>query len=290
MAANQSDSETAVSPTVVVKLGGAVAAVPAKLADLIGDVGELVAAGSRVVIVHGGGAEVSALSERLGLKPRMVDGVRQTTAEEMDVVDMVLCGLVNKRVVRACAGAQLSAVGICGSDGHLFAVRRLAGNGVAAADASHTGEVEAVAPALLHHLLDAGYVPVVASPAHLAPDVPMNINADAAALELAPALRAQALLFLSDVAGVLSDGVPVAALTPAAAEAEIARRTITGGMIPKVRAAVGAVTRGVSSVVVGRYEGRHTLQRMLAGRQGTTIHAVADAAAPVRSGRHHTEG
>ena len=266
-------SAVAGASTVVVKLGGAATAVPAELAELIADVGDQVAAGGRVVIVHGGGAEVSAVSERLGLRPQVIDGVRQTTAEEMDVVDMVLCGLVNKRVVRACAAAQMAAVGVCGSDGGLFAVQPLALNGGGSA-ASHTGEVVAVDPALIHHLLDAGYVPVVASPAHLAPDVPMNINADAAALELAPALSAQSLLFLSDVAGVLRDGEPLPALTPENAEAEIAGQTITGGMIPKVRAAVGAVARGVGRVVVGSYQGRGTLQRMMAGRQGTTIHAT----------------
>ena len=274
---------------VVVKLGGAVTAVHAELTNLIADVADLVAAGSRVVIVHGGGAEVSTLSRRLGLKPHLVDGVRQTSPEEMDVVDMVLCGLVNKRVVRACGAAQVAAVGLCGSDGGLFAVRRLPPNSHDRG-ASHTGEVAAVNPKLIHHLLGAGYLPVVASPAHLAPDVPMNINADAAALELAPALRAQALLFLSDVAGVMRKGAPVAALTPDGAEVEIARNSITGGMIPKVRAAVGALRRGVSSVVVGRYEGRHSLQRMMAGQQGTMMQATTVASVVPTENRAQSGG
>ena len=263
---------------VVVKLGGGAVTEPAQLNDTVADLSALVAGDRQVVVVHGGGTEVSSLSERLGLQPELIDGIRQTSADEMDVVDMVLCGLVNKRIVRACAGVHLSAVGLCGSDGGLFTARRLPMGGAAAANRSHTGDVAAVDTSVLQHLLAASYLPVVASPSHLAPDVAININADTAALELAPAMGAQALLFLSDVAGVLRDGEPMATLAADEAEDAIAGRAITGGMIPKVRAAVAALHRGVGSVVVGRYEGLGTLQRMLGGQQGTTIHAGTAAA------------
>jgi acetylglutamate kinase len=251
---------------VVVKLGGATSADRDGLAAFVAEAASLVGAGVRLVLVHGGGAEVSALSRRLGLSPRFVDGVRQTTAAEMDVVDMVLCGLINKRLVRACDAAGLAAVGVCGSDGGLFVGRQQRDAG-----AGHTGEVERVQPQLVAALLENGYVPVIASPSHVPPQVPININADAAALELAPALAADCLLFLSDVAGVLRDGQPLAELSAESAREEIDRGTITGGMLPKIEAALGALRRGVARVVIGEYTGSGTLAAMLAGNRGTTM-------------------
>ena len=253
-------------PLVVLKLGSGTIAHPGELGQLAADAERLVAGGSQLVVVHGGGAEVSAMSRRLGLAPQFVDGVRQTSAEEMDIVDMVLCGLVNKRVVRAFDAAGLAAVGVSGSDGGLFVARQLGAEG-----GSHTGEVDHVRPRLISHLLRGGYVPVVASPSHVYPQVPININADAAALELAPAIAADYLLFLSDVAGVLRDGQPLVELSAENAQREIDRGTITGGMLPKIEAALGALRRGVARVVIGEYAGSGTLAEMMAGRRGTTV-------------------
>ncbi len=248
---------------IVIKLGGAAGEEPSVLAALAGELAGLVRGGARVVLVHGGGAEVSELTRRVGLEPRFVDGVRITSAQEMPYVDMVLGGAVNTRLVRACAAAGLRAVGLTGADGPIFTGARLGD--------SHTARVAAVDTRLVRLLLDHGYLPVVAPTSLEPPGLPVNINADTVALRLAPALSADRLLFLSDVPGVLKAGRVLAALTPAQAQEEIAGGAIRGGMIPKLEAAVHALHQGVRRVVIGRYAAAGELARLLTGAAGTTI-------------------
>ena len=263
----------------VIKLGGAAADHEPSLTALARELAALARGRARIVLVHGGGAEVSALSRRLGLEPRFRDGIRITTPEEMPYVDMVLCGAVNKRLVRVLGAAGLRAVGLSGSDGPMFTGAPLAG---AAAAGNRTAAVAQVDTRLPRLLVEHGYLPVIAPTSVQPPARAVNINADAVALRLAPALAADRLLFLSDVPGILKDGAVLAALTPHRAAAEIADGTIGGGMIPKVEAALHALAQGVRRVVIGRFGAPGDLASLLTGAAGTTMlphtHGLPDTA------------
>ena len=266
----QTAGAVAAGEVLVIKLGGAAADHEPSLNAFTRELAALVEAGTRVVLVHGGGAEVSALSRRVGLQPRFRDGVRITTPEEMPYVDMVLCGAVNKRLVRTLGAAGLHAVGLSGSDGPMFTGAPLDG-AAAAAQGNHTAEVERVDARLPSLLIEHGYLPVIAPTSVQPPARAVNINADTVALRLAPALGADRLLFLSDVPGILKDGAALAALTPDQAAAEIASGTITGGMIPKVDAALYALAQGVRRVVIGQFAAPGDLVNLLTGAAGTTM-------------------
>lgn len=255
----------------VIKLGGAAAEEAGSLPAFIGELARLIEAGTRVVLVHGGGNEVSALTRRVGLEPQFSDGVRVTSPAEMPYVDMVLCGAVNKRLVRELHAAGLAAVGLSGSDGPIFTGTRAAATAGASGDASHTATVAEVDTRLLWLLLDHDYLPVLAPTSLEPPGRAVNINADSVALRIAPALAADRLLFLSDVAGVLKDGAVLPSLTPPRAAAEVAAGVISGGMIPKLEAAVHALEQGVRRVVIGRFTAAGDLTALLTGAAGTTI-------------------
>ena len=197
----------------VIKLGGAAADHAGALALFARELAVLVSDGVRVVLVHGGGNEVSALTRRLGMEPRFSGGVRITSTAEMPYVDMVLCGAVNKRLVRVLSAAGLAAVGLSGSDGPIFTGTPLAGTRVSGAG-NHTAAVAQVDTRLLTLLLQHRYLPVLAPTSVEPPARAVNVNADSVALRLAPALAADRLLFLSDVPGILRAG----ARLPAARE------------------------------------------------------------------------
>ena len=250
---------------IVIKLGGTAATDTSALDALME---EMRSYPHPTAVVHGGGKEVSELSRRLGIEPVFADGVRMTSEPEMDVVEMVLSGLVNKRLVRRCAAAGVRAVGVSGADGGL-----VTGTRVASPDGglSRTATVTAVDPALIRTLWTAGFTPVVSSPASDASGVAVNINADDVAFALAGATGAGALVFLSDVDGVMIDGCAIDVIRVADIEPHISCGAITGGMIPKVRNAVTAVARGVGRVIIGNYRKRGDLARLLGGASGTRI-------------------
>ena len=251
--------------SVLVKLGGTAASRVETLEALARD---LAASGSRIAIVHGGGKEVSELSRRLGLEPVFRDGIRMTTEPEMDVVEMVLSGLANKRLVRRLLAVGLNAVGISGADAGFILGERISD---AAGNRSRTARVAGMKVQIVRDLWSHGYVPVIASPATDADGEAVNINADDVAFALAGALRVESLVFLSDVPGVLIDGEPIPALTAAMAEAQIAAGEISGGMIPKVRNAITAIDRGVRQVVIGDYTRTGDLRSLVSGGRGTAI-------------------
>ncbi|MCS7220549.1 MAG: acetylglutamate kinase [Anaerolineae bacterium] len=217
------------------------------------------------VIVHGGGKEIAELQQRLGLRPQFIDGLRVTDEDSLAVAEMVLSGRVNKRVVATLIQAGVPAVGLSGVDGGLLRVERLSHP---AGDLGWVGEVVEVNPIPLRALLHADIVPVI-SPISLGRDGhTYNVNADHAAMALARALHADRLAFISNVPGVLVAGQCVRALTAAQAEEWIAEKIITGGMIPKVRAALEAIHSGVSQALI-------TDLRGLISDSGTAF--VADA-------------
>ncbi|HEX8243136.1 MAG TPA: acetylglutamate kinase [Longimicrobium sp.] len=204
--------------------------------------------GGRLVLVHGGGKEVSALQRALGTEPVWKDGLRVTTTDAMRAVAMVLSGLVNKRLVSALVSAGVEAVGISGEDGGLLRAGIAHGGTL-----GRTGQVEHVRVELLRAWLGQGLTPVV-SPVSRGPDGgALNVNADDAAAAVATAMGAQELLFVSNVPGVLAGSAALESVGAAEVEGLIADGTAQGGMAPKLRAAARAATR-VRSVRIGGLE------------------------------------
>ena len=255
-------------PVAVLKIGGKAAEQDAALRELALDLKDLQQAGSYPLLVHGGGAEVTRLSRELGIEPLFHEGVRVTSPEEMDIVEMILCGRVGKRLVRLFQACGLPAVGLSGADGRIFTGRPL---GRILERETRTGNVEQVDPGLLAVLLAAGYFPVIASTTADQTGAGVNINADTVAFELACALGSSSLLFLSDIPGVLRDGKVLAHLDRTGVREAIRDGTITGGMIPKATAALEALKKGVGRVVIGQYGGRGSLAALLEGGLGTTF-------------------
>jgi acetylglutamate kinase len=252
--------------TFVVKIGGKAAEDRACMDGLADELAAL----SRehpVVLVHGGGAEVTAVSKKFGIEAVFKDGVRQTSPREMDVVDMVLRGKVNSRVVRLLRMHGLNAVGVSGSDGGTFTGEPHGGPG----SQTRTGEITSVDPRLLTTLLAAGFLPVLSSTSMDSEGGGLNINADTAAFMVAGKLQAAVLVFLSDIPGVISDGSVVQALSEEEAQDLIARKVISGGMIPKVISSFDAMRGGVKKVIIGRYESPGALARLLDGKEGTRL-------------------
>lgn len=229
----------------VVKVGGRVQADPRLISAVLHawdrDPG-------RLVLVHGGGDELSGLMRSLGRLPVFHEGRRVTPPEDLDLVRMVLSGLANKRLVSALAARD--AVGISGEDA-----------GLLVADLAEAGRLGRVGrpsggdPRLVHLLLKAGHLPVISPVARAREDGgAYNVNGDDAAAALAVLLGAEALLLVSDVPAVLADGVPIPRLDAAGARGLIADGRATGGMVAKLEAALGALARGVPMVRIGDVE------------------------------------
>jgi acetylglutamate kinase len=198
-------------------------------------------------VVHGGGPEITHTMEQLGHgRSEFVDGVRVTGRDDVKVVEMVLTGRINTELVSLLNRSSSHAVGVSGKDAGLLRARRLYGEG--GRDLGMVGEVIQVNQELLEMLLDKKYVPVV-SPVGLGEDGEgYNINADAAAAEIAVALRAHKLIYLTDVPGILDNGELVSEITAGALARKIANGTIHGGMVAKAKSVLRAIEGGVESV------------------------------------------
>lgn len=240
--------------TRVIKLGGRVqhdAALQSALAHAHAHAHAHVHANARgagLVIVHGGGDEITQLQRRLGYEPRFVGGRRVTTDEELDAVRMVLSGTANKRLVAALQSAGVRAVGVSGEDGGLLRARVAPGAPLGRV-AAH---VEAD-PSLLTDLLRGGWTPVISPVARDADDANgagLNVNGDDAAAAIAIAVGAAELAFISDVPGVLIDGVPALELACDEATALVERGVAAGGMAAKLQAGCRALAGGVARVRV----------------------------------------
>jgi acetylglutamate kinase len=189
----------------------------------------------------------------LGLTPRFIEGLRVTDEPSMEVAEMVLSGLTNKRVVRTLVSAGIRAAGISGVDDRVIAVDKM---WHPLGDLGRVGEIKGVEPYLLQTLIKAGIVPVVSPISYGASDaLSYNVNADHAATAIAANLGAIRLIFVSNVPGVLVAGRVVRAVTAPQAEQWIEEGIITGGMIPKVRSAIQAVHDGVAQAVITNLAG-----------------------------------
>lgn len=247
----------------LIKIGGRPLSDAGSLELLIGELAALQQT-EPLILVHGGGNEVTSLSERLGIETRFRDGIRLTSKPEMELVAMVLAGKMNTLFVRRLVAKGIRAVGLSGCDAGLI-------QGAPVAAQSRTGTVTAVQPALIQDLARAGYLPVCSSVAADSEGEALNINADEAALALAVALKAQRLVFLADVPGILKQERLLPRLSADEAEGEIAAGTIAGGMIPKVRASFEGLKQGVGEVIIGGIDRKGDLAALIKG-SGTHLH------------------
>jgi len=205
----------------------------------------------RLVIVHGGGKEISRLQQQLNIAPRYVDGLRVTDADSLALVEMVLCGAVNKRLVRHLLAAGVDAQGLSGVDRGLVQARKLQHDSI---DMAYTGEVESVRPEVICDLFELGVTPVIA-PVSLGADNNFNLNADPVTSAIAQAISAHTVVFISNVAGVLVDGTVKPTINSAQAQAYIDSGVIAGGMIPKTQAALDLLSAGIPQAVITDLEG-----------------------------------
>jgi acetylglutamate kinase len=248
------DTETSTDRYIVVlKVGGNELDDADFLVGLANAVAAVQRDGHAPVIVHGGGKAVTDLQARLGLQEQRVEGLRVTDDASMDVVEMVLSGLMNKRIVRALVNAGIRAAGISGvDDGTIYVEKMWHPLG----DLGRVGEVQDVDDHLLRTLIAADIVPVVSPVSFGSLDaLSYNVNADHAATAIAAKLGAIKLVFISNVPGILVAERVVRAVTSSQAEQWIDEGIIFGGMIPKVRSAVEAVRGGVAQAVITNLAG-----------------------------------
>lgn len=243
--------------TIVVKYGGN-AMINEELFDAVmSDIVLLTLVGLKVVVVHGGGPEISEMLAKTGKESVFRDGLRYTDEETMDVVQMVLCGKVNKNLVSAINRKGGRAIGLCGVDGGLLKAQKLVrGDGK---EYGLVGDIVEVDPTLVMDALEKGYIPVVSTVAQgLYDEHSYNINADTAASKLAVALKAENLMLLTDVKGVLRNPADLDTLIPEIRTTEVdaleREGVITGGMIPKIECCAEAVNGGVKRATI--FDGR----------------------------------
>lgn len=233
--------------TIVVKYGGNAMISDELRRAVICDIVLLSLVGIRVVVVHGGGPEISEALKKLGIASRFVNGLRYTDEETMDVVKMVLCGRVNKDLAAMINSQGGRALGLCGLDAGLIQARKMS------EELGLVGEITEIRPEVVNDALDKGYIPVIASVAQ-GEDCSYNINADTAASHIATKLNAEKLILLTDVRGVLKDPKDENTLLPVVRVEEVPllvrEGVITGGMIPKTECCVEAVRRGVRSATI----------------------------------------
>lgn len=233
---------------VVIKYGGNAMVNEDIKRSVMGDVTLLRLIGIRVVLVHGGGPEISALLKRIGKQSEFVDGLRVTDGETAEVVQMVLAGKVNKSLVSLLQSLGGRAIGLCGLDGGMIEAKQLDER------LGYVGEITRVDPQPVLDVLEKGYIPVVSTVARGQNGETFNINADTAAARIAAALKAECLISMTDIAGVLRDKDDPRSIIPYIGVSEapqlMREGVISGGMIPKIECCIEAIRRGVKKVFV----------------------------------------
>jgi len=242
--------------TFVIKYGGAVMTDDRLKQTFAKDVTILRKIGINIVIVHGGGKEITDTAAALGIGTTFVDGQRYTDDKMIEVVLMVLAGLINKEIANLINTNGGNAVGLCGVDNLLLKARKLSGNG---SDLGLVGHITSVNVAFLNLLLQNGMMPVIAPIGVSEGGQIYNVNADLAAGAVAAALKAEKLVYLSDMEGVIVKNKRVSTLTKSEANNMIDEGAIFGGMIPKVRSAFDTLDAGVNKVHIVDGRIKHSL-------------------------------
>lgn len=271
--------------TVVVKFGGHAMVDDALKASFARDIVLMKLVGIHPVVVHGGGPQIGEMLKRLNIESRFINGMRITDAQTMDVVEMVLGAAVNKQIVDLLNRSGGKAVGLTGKDGQLIRARKLQGTHASDSDTElgYVGEVETINAELLSMLQASDFIPVIAPVGADDQGQSYNINADLVAGRIAEVLRAEKLILLTDVAGVMDrSGQVLTGLSTRQVDALIADGTIHGGMVPKVRCALDAVRGGATSahIIDGRVAHAVLLEIFTDAGVGTLIsnrHLEADA-------------
>ncbi len=243
--------------TVVIKYGGSALINPEVKDTIIKDIALMKLVGMHPVVVHGGGPDINDFLKRMDIQSKFINGLRVTDDATMEVVEMVLAGKLNKSIVTEICNCGVKAVGISGKDGNTVTAYKMEKDGV---DYGNVGEIESVDPSLIQSLISNEFIPVIAPIGKDNEGNTYNINADYMAVAIAGALKAQKLVFLTDVEGVLKDvNDPRSILSFIKADEIQGLKddgTISGGMIPKVDCCMEAVEKGVSNVHIldGRVE------------------------------------
>ena len=237
-----------VGKTVVVKYGGNAMVNPDLKQQVMDDIVLLWLIGVKVVLVHGGGPEISSMMDKLGKKAEFVDGLRVTDKETVDIVQMVLAGKVNKTLVTMLEKRGGKAIGLCGMDGNLIQAK------IKDPRLGFVGEVTAINKDPVTDILEKGYIPVISTLGCDDEGNAFNINADTAAAHIAGALGAERFILMTDIAGILKDKNDPSTLIPeislSEADSLTASGIISSGMIPKVQCCVTAIKAGVKNVVI----------------------------------------
>lgn len=239
---------------VVVKYGGN-AMTNAELKEAVmSDIVLLTEVGIKVVLVHGGGPEINAMLKRVGIESKFIGGLRYTDKETIDIVKMVLCGKLNKELVSALQLHGAKALGLCGIDGQMIMAEKLDSD----VDLGYVGQIQKITTKPILDALNNGYVPIISTVATSDDGQSYNINADTAAARIASCLRAENLILMTDIAGLLKNKDDPSTLIPTVNVSDVPylKKTgiISGGMIPKIECCVEAVRRGVkkTSIIDGR--------------------------------------
>jgi len=259
---------------VVVKYGGNAMVNEQLKQQVMEDVVLLWLIGVKVVLVHGGGPEISTLMDRLGKKPQFVDGLRVTDRETVDIVQMVLAGKVNKTLVNLLEMKGGRAVGLSGMDGRMIEAK------IKNPALGFVGEITGVNIAPVTDLLEKGYIPVISTLGCDAEGNTYNINGDTAAAHIAGALGAQRLIMMTDIAGILRDredpSTLIREVTLSEAAALRQEGVVSGGMIPKVECCIEAIHRGVHKVIIMDGRVPHSILMELLTDEGAGTMVRAD--------------
>ncbi|MBR2371446.1 MAG: acetylglutamate kinase [Clostridia bacterium] len=237
--------------TIVVKYGGN-AMVNEELKEAVmSDIVLLNLVGVKVVLVHGGGPEINEMLKKMDIESKFINGLRYTDKETAEVVHMVLAGKVNKGLVGYINGIGGNAIGLCGTDGNMLTVSKKSQDGV---DYGYVGEIEKVNSKSITDCLKEGYIPVVATIATDKEGNVYNINADTAAAMIAAELKAENLIMMTDIVGLLKNKDDPSTLIPKVFVSDVPymkkQGIISGGMIPKIDGCVEAVRRGVKQATI----------------------------------------
>lgn len=278
---------------VVIKVGGEILQDEDQTQGLAANVKELLSDNVQVVIVHGGGPQISALQEKVGLKPNMIAGRRVTKQEDLVVVEQAVCGEVNVGLVSALLAAKVRAFGFHGASAAVIRAEKREPIFVPGVDApvdyGEVGEVKDVDKNLLMGILALGVVPVIATLGASDTGRIFNVNGDTAAAQVAASLKADVLLLVTAVGGVFKSiddkGSRIPLLTPNSAIALMRDKVITGGMIPKVQEALSILTRGVGAVSILGVSEAGAFRSAVKGDGvlGTRFQPDANASAPPSS-------
>ena len=232
----------------LVKYGGSAMRDEALKRAVMGDLVLLSLIGVKVVLVHGGGPEITEMLDKLGKKTKFVDGLRVTDAETADVVQMVLAGKVNKSLVNLIQSLGGSAIGLSGADGGLISAKQMDEK------LGFVGEIESLNVKPVLDMLEMGYIPVISTVGCDAEGNVYNINADTAAAKIAGMLKAESFINMTDTAGLLEDekdeSTLIGKIFVSEAQRMINQGLLSGGMIPKVSCCIEAIRRGVKKVFI----------------------------------------